>query len=295
MEQQNLCNLKTQEETKMNKLITTIAAIAMLAVSGSAFAQLVDGEKINVAGITQQMKSSGLAYVPIINVDTNGLGVQDIGAVRDFDVNGGAPTMPGLLNNRQHFLVEALAGEDGNERWNQIRFQDYDRANAIYTREFTVKTDCTIDFRIDASSPVIEEKLPFMRNDYTILAADSSIFLWVTIDDPRCSGVGADGAAGADGADGAAGAEGAAGAAGADGTDGADGADGAAPCVDCSTLSDAVVDFTCKMMAGNPPSSVSEFDDYVDAVVDTLTLTTNVCTDKAQCIIDIKAAITALK
>jgi hypothetical protein len=71
----------------------------------------------------------------------------------------------------------------------------------------------------------------------------------------------------------------------------------AAPCVDCSVLTDAVIDFTCKILAANPPTILTAFDDYVDAIVDALTLTTNVCapSDHATCIADIKTAIDALK
>lgn len=302
MAQQNLCNLKTQEETKMNKLITTIAAIAMLAVSGSAFAQLSDGDKVNVLCISQHMNSGQLGHVQMINVDTPPYGVQNINAVTNHNISSGAIQAPINLKNRQHFLIQAQAREDGNEAWNRISFEDYDRSNAIYTREFAIKADCTIDYRVSDGGWSSEGGLAFERNDYTMLAADGSIFMSITIEDPRCGGPGPAGAAGADGAAGAAGDSGADGAAGADGAQGdsgaagADGADGDdAPCVDCSILSDAVVDFTCKMMAANPPTSVPAFDDYVDAIVNTLTLTTNVCTDKAQCITDIKAVINDLK
>ncbi|MDP7397035.1 MAG: hypothetical protein QF541_09205, partial [Lentisphaeria bacterium] len=183
----------------MNKRLTTMAmaVITMLVMPISAFAQLDDGDKINVFAISQQMQGRGLlSLVHMINVDNN-MGQQEINSMLNFDIQGGAVTPPKNQDSRQHFLTEAFARDDGNEQWNQIRFQDYDRGNAIYTREFAVKTDCTIDFRIGAGSPVIEERLPFMRNGYTSMAADGSIFLWVTIDDPRCSGGAADSGGGA--------------------------------------------------------------------------------------------------
>ena len=75
---------------------------------------------------------------------------------------------------------------------------------------------------------------------------------------------------------------GAAGPTGATGDDGSQGVQGKvgpagddAPCVDCSVLTDAVIDFTCKILAANPPTSEATFDECVDAVVDALTLTTN--------------------
>ena len=111
------------------------------------------------------------------------------------------------------------------------------------------------------------------------------------------TGIGsAGGADGADGADGAQGPQGKQGDAGTDGAAGAAGAEGAdALCVDCTVLSDAVVDFACKMISHAPPSSQAELTASIDTIVDTLTLTTNVCTDKATCIADIKDAIDALK
>jgi hypothetical protein len=104
------------------------------------------------------------------------------------------------------------------------------------------------------------------------------------------------GPAGAAGPEGPSGPSGPVGADGADGADGANGAEGAdAPCVDCTVLTDAVVDFACQMISHAVPSSQAELDASIDTIVDTLTLTTNVCIDKATCVADIKAAIDALK
>ncbi len=290
----------------MNKRLTTMAmaVITMLVMPISAFAQLDDGDKINVFAISQQMQGRGLlSLVHMINVDNN-MGQQEINSMLNFDIQGGAVTPPKNQDSRQHFLTEAFARDDGNEQWNQIRFQDYDRGNAIYTREFAVKTDCTIDFRIGAGSPVIEERLPFMRNGYTSMAADGSIFLWVTIDDPRCSGgaadsgggaqgpqgkqgpAGADGAAGAAGAAGADGAAGAAGADGADGAAGADGADGAdEPCVPCATVANGAVDLACLILGEDPPSSVEELQADAEIIANTFLISVNIC-DEANCDVD---------
>ena len=75
---------------------------------------------------------------------------------------------------------------------------------------------------------------------------------------------------------GAAGAAGVAGAAGATGADGA-----AAPCVDCAAISQAAFDLACKLLALNPPSSVSEFRDCVDAIATVSTIGSggNICPD----------------
>ncbi|HCN07403.1 MAG TPA: hypothetical protein DIT01_05680, partial [Lentisphaeria bacterium] len=174
-------------------------AVITMFVMPTAFAQLSDGDKVNVLAISQQMSGSGrLSLVHMINVD-NGMGVQNIDSMSNFDIQGGAVTAPKNQNARQHFLVQAYAREDGNETWNQIRFQDYDRG-ATYTRDFAVKTDCTVDFRISSSgSADYEEILPFARHGYTMLAADGSIYMSITIEDPRCSGGAADSAAGAQG------------------------------------------------------------------------------------------------
>ena len=90
---------------------------------------------------------------------------------------------------------------------------------------------------------------------------------------------GADGATGADGAAGTDGAAGAAGVAGAAGATGADGA--AAPCVNCAAISQAAFDLACKLLALNPPSSVSEFRDCVDAIATVSTIGSggNICPD----------------
>ncbi len=88
---------------------------------------------------------------------------------------------------------------------------------------------------------------------------------------------GKQGPAGADGATGADGAPGADGAAGADGATGADGAP--APCVDCGAISQAAFDLACKLLALNPPASVSAFQDCVAAIaaVSTIGSTGNIC------------------
>ncbi|MFM1551026.1 MAG: hypothetical protein ACKJSG_16590, partial [Lentisphaeria bacterium] len=131
----------------MNKLLTTMAmAVITMFVMPTAFAQLSDGDKVNVLAISQQMSGSGrLSLVQMINVD-NGMGVQAIDAMRNFDIASGAVVAPQNVNSRQHFLLQAFAREEGADTWNQIRFQDFDRG-ATYTREFSVKTDCTVDFR----------------------------------------------------------------------------------------------------------------------------------------------------
>ena len=93
------------------------------------------------------------------------------------------------------------------------------------------------------------------------------------------------GAQGPQGKQGPAGADGATGADGADGPDGAAGADGAtgaaAPCVDCAAISQASFDLACKLLALNPPSSISEFRDCVDAIatVSTVGSDGNICSD----------------
>ena len=84
---------------------------------------------------------------------------------------------------------------------------------------------------------------------------------------------GADGAAGATGADGSAGADGAAGATGPAGADGAQGT--AAPCVDCSTVQDAVFAVVCKFPT---PTTFLEFSSCVEAVASLALLNTSVCT-----------------
>ena len=84
------------------------------------------------------------------------------------------------------------------------------------------------------------------------------------------------GAQGPQGKQGSAGADGAAGAGGADGAAGA-----AAPCVDCEAISQASFDLACKLLALNPPSSVSEFRDCVEAIATFSTVGSggNICSD----------------
>ena len=71
-----------------------------------------------------------------------------------------------------------------------------------------------------------------------------------------------------------------AGPAGPAGADGATGADGApAPCVDCGAISQAAFDLACKLLALNPPASVSAFQDCVAAIaaVSTIGSGGNIC------------------
>ena len=61
---------------------------------------------------------------------------------------------------------------------------------------------------------------------------------------------------------------------------GADGAGGAAaPCVDCETLSVATFDLACALLAGNAPSTVSDFQSSVDAIATVATVGSggNIC------------------
>ena len=81
---------------------------------------------------------------------------------------------------------------------------------------------------------------------------------------------------------GPAGPAGPAGTTGADGSAGATGADGAAaPCVDCAEISQAAFDLACKLLALNPPSSVTEFRDCVDAIATVSSVGSggNICPD----------------
>ncbi len=60
------------------------------------------------------------------------------------------------------------------------------------------------------------------------------------------------------------------------------GADGApAPCVDCAAISQAAFDLACKLLALNPPSTVSDFRDCVDAIATVSTIGSggNICPD----------------
>ena len=99
---------------------------------------------------------------------------------------------------------------------------------------------------------------------------------------------GKQGAAGADGATGATGPAGADGSAGADGADGADGAAGAtgaqgpqgpqgtaAPCVDCSTVQDAVFAVVCQLPTA---TNFLDFTSAIEAVANLALLSTSVCT-----------------
>ena len=107
---------------------------------------------------------------------------------------------------------------------------------------------------------------------------------------------GADGATGAQGPQGKDGAQGPAGSTGSTGPAGLTGTAGAdAPCVDCVDLSPVIINFACKMLANNIPTTQQAFDDYVDAVIGALTITTNVCGDKSACLAQIATDIDALK
>jgi len=106
-----------------------------------------------------------------------------------------------------------------------------------------------------------------------------------------------------------AGGGGGAGADGTNGTDGTDGADGGqgdqgkqgdagadAPCIECVDLSPILVEFACKILAANPPTTQQAFDDCVAAILNAMTATTDICGgDTAGCLASITADIEAAK
>ena len=104
---------------------------------------------------------------------------------------------------------------------------------------------------------------------------------------------GNDGATGDTGATGDAGATGDTGATGAQGPQGKTGNDGdagaAAPCTPCADVTDAAVALACKLVGTNPPTSVSELQEFAQTIVDTLLISANIC--ETDC--DVGAGITA--
>jgi hypothetical protein len=199
-----------------------------------------------------------------------------------------------------------VATIEANGEWNVVNIRLSPDYPYFTPREFRVNADLSMDFRNTEPAKEVEYAncVPQTNNGFTNLA-DGTIIRFYAFVDPNHVG-GSAGPAGADGADGAAGADGAdstvAGPTGATGATGGQGEQGKlgpagadAPCIDCVDLSPALIDFACKILAANPPTSQEAFDDCVDAILGALTATTNVCGDKSACLAQIKADIDALK
>jgi|GEM_PF-2221060 hypothetical protein len=178
--------------------------------------------------------------------------------------------------------------------WNTVYFRLSPDFPYIETREFRVNADQSMDFRNPAENKFVlyNTCVPNTVNNYTNIADGTIIRFYAFIDPNHMTG--SAGPAGPPGNDGAPGSAGADGGQGAQGTIGPAGAD--APCIECVDLSSVLVDFTCKILAANPPTNELDFDADVDSVLNAMTATINVCGgDKAACLAQIKADIDAAK
>lgn len=287
----------------MKKLLTTLTVVAMFGIAGQIFAfeiavEIIHMEALEAGGSGENIHRESIYPYQFSSVDVN--------ECMQLYVTGGPgqtwlhPTGPTTNSDghkgAQHYVFNRAAGQYGLGG----------RCIESPINLNVLDSGC-ITLDVPLSNPTGKSEILTTIDGGGVFALMK--FTNLDIDQDSCGGGGGGGASGPtgpqgdQGKQGDAGADGVAGAAGTNGVDGADGANGPtgptgadAPCVDCATLSTAVIDFTCKILAANPPTTTQAFDDSADAIVDALTITSNVCDgDTAGCIAQIKTDIDALK